>query len=213
MGLFSKKEACPVCGGEVKGLFLTKIANKETLCKNCEKQISMDKKLLKTASPAFIRQHLEYRRQNAEKFASLYWDNVYTDVPGFKFGVNFTYGVIYMIHDKLNDDDNPVLFSFDEITDYELCRLNKKVDGVEDAGPTSLESMLSILDEIADFITKDKKNEVDYFKLKLKTTNPYWENIDLRITFMESRLYGLHGFAGEMKEICQILKKIARREI
>lgn len=34
MGLFTKKEACPVCGGEVKGLFFTKIGDKRLCVKN-----------------------------------------------------------------------------------------------------------------------------------------------------------------------------------
>lgn len=212
MGLFSKKEDCPVCGGEVKGMFLTQIANKKTLCKNCGKRISMNEDLLKTASPEFVRQHLVYRQQNAEKFASLYWDNEYTSIPGFKFGVNLTERVIYMIHDKLNDEDNPVVFSFDQVMDYELYRLKKKVDSVEEEGPTALESGLTVLAAVSDLISKDNTNDVDYFKLKLKTTDPYWENIELKISFTRSQLYGFYGFADEMKTICQILKKIVRRE-
>lgn len=88
MGLFSKKGLCPVCGGEVKGLFLTKIGDKKTLCKGCSKQISMNKGLLKTATPAFIQEHLAYRKKNAEKYAALRWDVEYTDVPGLRFGVD-----------------------------------------------------------------------------------------------------------------------------
>ena len=47
MGLFHKKEACPVCGGEVKGLFHKKIGGKKALCKDCSAQVSMAKELLK----------------------------------------------------------------------------------------------------------------------------------------------------------------------
>ena len=49
MGLFSKKEACPVCDSEVKGLFNKKIGGKKVLCKDCSAQISMTKELLKDA--------------------------------------------------------------------------------------------------------------------------------------------------------------------
>ena len=65
MGLFHKKEACPVCGGEVKGLFHKKIGGKKALCKDCSAQVSMAKELLKDATPEFIKEHLEYRRENA----------------------------------------------------------------------------------------------------------------------------------------------------
>ena len=47
MGLFHKKEACPICGGEVKGLFHKKIGGKKALCKDCSAQVSMAKELLK----------------------------------------------------------------------------------------------------------------------------------------------------------------------
>ena len=63
MGLFSKKEACPVCGGEVKGLFLVKIGDKKTLCKSCSRQVSMSKDLLEAATPEFVKEHLDYRRK------------------------------------------------------------------------------------------------------------------------------------------------------
>ena len=68
MGLFGKKEACPVCGSEVKGLLNKKIADKKTLCKECSNQVSMTKELLKTATPEFMKAHLEYRQKNALKF-------------------------------------------------------------------------------------------------------------------------------------------------
>ena len=48
MGLFGKKEACPVCGGEVKGLVHKKIGGKKALCKDCSAQVSMHEELLKT---------------------------------------------------------------------------------------------------------------------------------------------------------------------
>lgn len=66
MGLFSKKEACPVCGGEVKGLFLVKIGDKKILCKNCSKQVSMSRDLLENAAPEFVKEHLDYRRKNKD---------------------------------------------------------------------------------------------------------------------------------------------------
>ena len=61
MGLFGKKDTCPVCGGEVKGLFNKKIGGKQTLCKECSDQVSMAKELLKNATPEFMKGHLEYR--------------------------------------------------------------------------------------------------------------------------------------------------------
>lgn len=215
MGLFSKKEACPVCGGEVKGLFLVKIGGKKTLCKNCSEQISMHKELLETATPEFIREHLDYRRKNAENYAAHSWTVQFTGIPGFKMGVDEAGRAIYLIHDTLRDEDNPVVFSFDQLTGYELCRRKKKLDGMEDTGAIVLETGLSALAGVARAINRDNSSSADSFHLKLTTTDPYWKEMDLKISFTDSQLYGTIGFGGfaeEFKQVCQILKSIIRKQ-
>lgn len=213
MGLFGKKEACPVCGGEVKGLFLVKISNKQTLCKDCAKRVSMCEELLKNATPEFIQEHFVYRQKNAEKYNELHWDVKYEDIPDIKVGIDPGAGFFYLIHNKLQDEDNPVVFSFSQITGYELYRLNKKVDDADTPGDTALESGLSVLSGIAG-LAKDKNN-VDYFKLKLTTTDPYWPELELKITFLSDKLYsriGWAGFDGQLKAVCQMFKHIIRKE-
>ena len=76
MGLFGKKEACPACGGEVKGLFNKKISGKQKLCKDCSNKISMQEELLETATPEYIAEHLAYREKNLMKYNALRWDVV-----------------------------------------------------------------------------------------------------------------------------------------
>lgn len=213
MGLFGKKEACPVCGGEVKGLFLVKISGKQTLCKDCSKRVSMCEELLKEATPEFMREHFAYRQKNAEMYNTLHWDVKYEDIPYLKVGVDKEAECFYLIHDKLQDEDNPVVFSFSQLTGYELYRLNKKVDDADTPGDTALESGLSLLSGIAS-IAKDK-NSTDYFKLKLTTTDPYWPQLELKITFLSDKLYsriGWIGFDGQMKAVCQMFKHIIRKE-
>lgn len=211
MGLFSKKEACPVCGGEVKGLFLTKIGDKQILCKNCSEPISMDKKLLKTATPEFIREHLDYRRKNAEKYAALQWTTKFTSIPGLQVGIDEIGKAIYLIHDDLHDDkENPVVFSFDQLTGYELLRRKKTVDDLETAGPTVLETGLTAVAEVARRVSNESSENYDYFQLKLTTNDPYWREINLRIDFRVDRLYGFYGFSDEMVELCRMLKSIIR---
>lgn len=211
MGFFGKKEPCPVCGGDVKGLFLIKIGGKQTLCKDCSKQVSMHKELLQNATPEFIQEHLAYRQKNAEKYNALRWDVQYTDVPGLKVGVDPGAGFLYLVHDELHDEKNPVVFSFGQITGYELYRLNKKVDDADTPGKTYLESTLSALAGIAQIINKDS-NATDYFKLKLTTSDPYWPGMELKISFVDSQLYGRGGFGEQMEMICQMLKRIVRKE-
>lgn len=212
MGLFSKKEACPVCGGEVKGLFLTKIGDKKVLCKTCSKQVSMHKALLETATPEFIKEHLDYRQKNAEKYATHRWTVKITSIPGLQFGMDEAGQAIYLIHDNLHDEKNPVVFSFDQLTGYELLRRKKKVDGMKNTGKVELETVLSTLGGIAWMMDSEKNNSVDTFHLKLTTTDPYWEEIDLKIDFTDSQFYGLGGFAEDMQQVCQLIKSIIRKE-
>lgn len=211
MGLFHKKEACPVCGGEVKGLFHKKIGGKKALCKDCSAQVSMAKELLKDATPEFIKEHLEYRRENALKYNALHWEAEY-DARGTKMGVDPGGGFLYLIDADMDDSDNPVVFSFDQITRYELYRLNQKVDDSDTPGATALESTLSALSGIAKILDKDK-NSNDYFRLMLTTTEPYWPELKIEIYFNSpDDIYGFGGFGGDLERMCQVLKSAARRE-
>lgn len=211
MGLFGKKDPCPVCGEEVKGLFLLKISGKQTLCKDCSRQVSMQEELLKTATPEFVRQHLAYRRQNAEKYNSLHWDVEYKDVTGLKVGVDLSGRCIYIVHDKLRDEDNPLVFSFDQLIGYELYRLNKKVDDADTPGITALDTAISFVADLGRLVKKDTSN-TDYFRLRLTTTDPYWQEMDLKITFTTGQMKGMFGFAPQMEAIGQLFKHIVRKE-
>lgn len=211
MGLFGKKEACPVCGGEVKGLFNKKIGDKKVLCKECSNQVSMTKELLKNATPEFMKEHLEYRKKNALKYNALRWDAKY-DARGTKMGVDPGAGFFYLVDADLDDLDNPVVFSFDQVTRYELYRLNKKVDDTDTPGPTALESTLSALSGIAKILDKDK-NSTDYFRLVLTTTEPYWPEMEFKIYFdSPDDVYGFGGFGNDLKKMCQVLKHAVRKE-
>ncbi|MDE6516883.1 MAG: DUF4428 domain-containing protein [Acetatifactor sp.] len=212
MGLFSKKDSCPVCGGEVKGLFLLKIGDKKTLCKNCSNQTSMNKGLLETATPEFIREHLDYRKKNAEKYAALRWDVQYTNIPYLKFGADPGAGFFYLAHDDLHDLENPVVFSFDQLTGYELYRAKKKVDDADTPGETGLETTSSKIAGAANLLSD---GNYDSFKLKLTTSDPYWPEVEIKITFNLDELYGLNfktPFADQLKMMCQMFKHIIRKE-
>lgn len=56
---------------------------------------------------------------------------------------------------------------------------------------------------------------MDTFHLKLTTTDTYWKEIDLKISFTDDQLYGtlgFGGFAGDLKQVCQMIKSIIRKE-
>lgn len=208
-GMFSKKETCSICGEEVKGLFPTRIGGKRPLCGSCSKQVSMDKALLETATPEFIQEHLEYRRKNAEKYATHHWTVRINSIPGLQFGLDEAGRAIYLVHNDLGDDEeNPVVFSFDQLTDYGLFRRKKKLDSMEDVGLVVLETSLSMVLGKSRMIGEEKRENTDSFHLKLTTTDPYWEKIDLKIDFTDSQLYGIGGFAKDMRQVCQTIKSI-----
>lgn len=210
MGLFGKKEACPVCGGEVKGLFHKKIEGKKVLCKECSAQISMNEELLKTATPEFIKEHLEYRRKNAEKYNALRWDLKF-DARGVHMGVDPGAGFLYLSHLFMDNTDNPTVFSLNQITHYELYRLNKKMDDSDTPGETCLESTLSVLSGIAKLA--NNKSSADYFRLVVTTSDPYWPEIEIKINFDDPHdVYGFGGFGDDLKKICQVLKCAVRKE-
>ena len=211
MGLFGKKEACPVCGGQVKGLFNKKIGNKKTLCKDCSEQISMTKELLKNATPEFVMEHLEYRRENAVKFNTLSWD-LKCFARELTVGVDTTERFLYISEPELDDLDNPVVFSFDQITHYELYRLKKKLDDSDTPGETPLSSGLDAAFSLARLATNKESDVREYFRLVLTTTDPYWPVIDIKIHFESDDLYGWGGFADQLKEICQVFKQVVRKE-
>lgn len=213
MGLFSKKEACPVCGGEVKGLFLVKIGGKKALCKNCSKQVSMNKSLLETATPEFIQEHLEYRRKNAEKYAGHNWTVKITGIPGFKFGLDEAGRAIYLVHDSIRSyEENPVVFDFDQLTGYEFFRGKKCLDTMADTGMIPLETGLSALAAISRIAKNDNSGQMDCFHLKLTAADPYWAEMDIKIDFDENQVHGFGGFGGDMQQVCQYIKDIIRKD-
>lgn len=210
MGLFGKKTTCPVCGGEVNGFSLVKIADRQTLCKECSKQVSMQEELLKNATPDFIREHLAYREKNAEKYNTIHWDVEYKEVTGLAVGVSVKERCFYIVHDELHDEKNPLVFSFEQLTGYELYRLNKKVDDADTPGMTALDTGITFLSDIARLVKKE--SDTSYLRLKLITNDLYWPEIFIKIYFTASQMKGIFGFAPQMEAIGQLFKHIVRKE-
>lgn len=212
MGLFGKKEACPICGGEVKGLFHKKIGGKKALCKDCSAQISMSKELLKDATPEYVKEHLAYRRKNAELYNTLNWAAVY-EARSLRLGVDPDAGYLYIREVDMDDLDNPVLFRFDQIKHYEFYRLKKKMDDTESTDDVYLESALSAIGGVAKIISGKDSNAYEYYKLVLQTTEPYWPELAIEISFNSpDDVYGIDGFGKDLQRMCRVLKAASRGE-
>lgn len=211
MGLFGKKkEPCPVCGSEVKGLFLKKIGGKKTLCKECSKLICMPEEMQENASPEFVREHLEGRRKMADLYQELHWDVVCKDLPGTWMGFDLVKKYMYIMHSGFdNSFDVPVILGFDQIIGYELYRGKNKLDDMDNMEPISLETTFTFLKR---FSSSTTQSNVDHFYIRLKTTDPYWPDMEIKLTFTADQLHGFTGFGKPLVIICNALKSMVRRE-
>lgn len=207
MGLFGKKEPCPVCGSEVKGLFLKKIGGKKTLCKECSNLISMPEDTIKNASVELAKENIEYRKDNVAKYHALNWDTVYNDIPNLRVGVDSAARALYLVHFDLNTEfDYPLVLDFDQLKDYRLCRGKKKtkLDDMSDEGPVVMETLFSVLKSFSNGMQSD----TDWFYIQLKTTDPYWPDLELKITFDIDKLHGPFGFGKQLEAVCNTFKGI-----
>lgn len=116
MGLFSKKDDCPICGNAVKGLFNAKIKDKIVLCQDCSRKIKMDTTMLPFQSVDDIKAHLAYREENRQKFASFSVSRE-QKVNGNLLRIDDDQKLWYFAPKNAT---NPPLFRFDEVIDYEL---------------------------------------------------------------------------------------------
>lgn len=124
MGLFGNKEECPICGLPAKGMFNIKIKNNLTLCKGCSKKISMEKSMQQFQSVEDINEHLAYREENCHLFKKFSPTNeVLCGI--FCFREDSQMGKWYYSVEK--KPENPELFGYDEIIDYEFTENGEQV--------------------------------------------------------------------------------------
>ena len=116
MGLFGKKESCPVCGNQVKGLLNVKIKDRVTLCQECSAKVKMETSMLPFQSVEDIKEHLNYRERNQQTFNNF--------VVSREIKANTLYIRVddskKLWYCDVKKATNPALFSFNEIVDYEL---------------------------------------------------------------------------------------------
>jgi len=54
---------------------------------------------------------------------------------------------------------------------------------------------------------------LDYSRLVVTTTEPYWPEIEVKISFdSPDDVYGFGGFGDDLKKMCQVLKSAVRKE-
>lgn len=207
MGLFSKKEKmpCPLCGGEVKGLFKTKIGNKVEICKECAAKISMCDEQMETATPEYAGENIAYMTANAQKYADMNRDHEFDFMDEFTVTADEENRLVAIGAKKMNNMKNPLVFSYDDITSYELYRFKKMVDSDKEPGDTATESGLTVLASLSSESTNST------IRIKLTTTNLYWPCIDLKFTFSDSSL-AYEGYRNNMRGIGYLFKCIVNKK-
>ncbi|MDD3920858.1 MAG: DUF4428 domain-containing protein, partial [Eubacteriales bacterium] len=144
MGLFSKKDvACPVCGGEVTGLFKTKIADGQALCRSCAERISMPKEMLKKADVALINQNLAYRDRQAAMLAEMNF-NYDFNYGGTHIKADDRLGYVAIFSSDLNCYHAPLVFKYDDIKGYQFYRIKKLLDDDTTSGKGASETLAAI---------------------------------------------------------------------
>ncbi|MDN0031499.1 hypothetical protein [Oscillibacter ruminantium] len=209
MGLFGKKDKtpCPLCGGEVTGLFKTKIGGKQEICRECADKISMQKELLKNAGVEFVREHLAFREEQAKVYATLHFTHSFNFDNSLTVEADEQNRLVAIGVRDFNSWTHPLVFSYDDLTGYELWLQKKKLDDDKTSGETFAMSVSSALTKL---VSTGSGNDTQFYTLKLKTANQYWPEMEILISVPKDLKY--EGYQNNMAGIGQMLKCIVRKE-
>ena len=115
MGLF-KKDVCPICGNQVKGIETLKIKD-GTLCSNCSKKVDMDLSMIKFQSVSDIKEHFQYMEKN-EALYKIFKPSMEYKINGMTFQIDEENKLFY--YALQSQKKSPFIHSYDEISNYEL---------------------------------------------------------------------------------------------
>ncbi|MCD8156873.1 MAG: DUF4428 domain-containing protein [Clostridiales bacterium] len=165
MGLFGKKELCPVCGKKVKGDLVLKIKDNVVLCQSCSAQVNMDAALIPLQTVEDIRQHLVYREQNqdmVDRFNVTWSERVGTSY----LCVDATRKLWYCTRNR--KDKNPPLLSYEEVVSAVY---------LEDGEPVAEEEKKGAFGRL--FGEKTEPKTLHSMKIHVEVDNPYTKFIDV----------------------------------
>lgn len=163
MGLFTKKEVCPICGTKLKGDLLLKIKDNVTLCKNCTAAVNMESSMVAQQSVDDIRRHLAYREENKKKY-DVFQSNLDIKVGAYVFKTDETQHLWYCTSNK--KDKNPPLFLYSEIVGCQYTENGEPP--VEEEKKSGLRAL---------FGEKKEPVSIRSMKLHICLDNPYIQNI------------------------------------
>ncbi|MCC8140924.1 MAG: hypothetical protein LIO56_00035 [Lachnospiraceae bacterium] len=112
MGIFSKKEICPICGRPIKGDVRIKIKDNVELCQVCSSEIEMDAAMIPNMTVEDIKEHLAYRKENQQAMEQFKATRS-ADAGSYKLRADDCMRLWYCTNDR--SDRNPPLFKYSEL--------------------------------------------------------------------------------------------------
>ena len=177
MALFGKKEVCPICGSAMKGLFHVKLKDGKALCKDCTQKTFLDSEMFPFMTSEDVKEHLAYRENNRQKHNSF--------TPNRQISAAFGTVQIddsknlwsYSVDKKM---DNPPIFSFSDIVDYELTEDGETITkgGVGSAAVGGL--LFGSTGAVVGGLTGSKKTKtvVKSIRIRVSLQNKYTKKIE-----------------------------------
>lgn len=195
MGLFGKKEICPICGKKIKGDVLIKIQDNIPLCKECSAKVNMDADLIGAQSVEDMRAHLNYREKNLERYEK------------FVSTIDAKAGTSYMSVDESQKlwlctrnrkDKNPPLFEYGEIAGFQY---------LEDGAPIVEEEKKSGLGGL--FGGKKEPVMLHSMKVHIDLANPYTKAIDVEAVAMNDEVKtGSFAYKSNRRALDKVLEML-----
>ena len=167
MGLFGRKEVCPVCGKKIKGDVLIRIKDNVPLCRECSAMVNMDAAMIPFQSAEDMKEHLAYRARNLEKYERFQttWE---AKAGSSLFCVDEVQKIWYCTRNRR--DKNPPVFTYGEISGFQYLEDGQPVDWKEKRGGLGA-------------LFREKKEPVmlHSMKIHIELENPYTKYIDIEV--------------------------------
>ena len=183
VGLFGKKELCPICGQPVSRVFKMRIKDKVALCDDCGVKVAMDLDKIPFQSVEDIKKHFAYRDQNKVIFDSFH---ISRELPAgdMVIRVDDEKNLWYIDANKYyckNPQINPEIFRFDEIIDYELSEDGETVSKGGIGSAIAGGMLFGDVGAVVGGVTGKKKTKtvIDSMKLRVSLRNQYRTSLSI----------------------------------
>ncbi len=163
MGIFTKKEVCPLCGRTIRGDVRYRIKDNVEICKNCSSEIAMDAAMIPNMSVDEMKAHLAYREENKKKMENFQtaWN---AEAGAYILRADNVQCLWYCTNNR--SDRNPPLFEFEEL---------KSAVYLEDGEPA--EELATGLKAL--FAERTAPELVQSMKVEIEIDNPYIHKINI----------------------------------